>query len=195
VGDITRQIWIQRSESSEAPSFRQVAFGDKMFEVAYDTDRKPLDFEVKLDKFDIGFERGTEQPTKFVSHVRLTDTSLGVSDQPHTISMNVPLTHRGFTFYQSRYSAIPDPHTGESTGQFQSVLQVGTDPARPVKYAGCLVIVLGIFVQFYMRAGVFTDGGKRQRERALRREKRDRAAGAVSDASARTVPKAGEKPL
>jgi hypothetical protein len=27
-------------------------------------------------------------------------------------------------------------------------------------------VVLGAFVQFYMRAGVFTDGGKKERERA-----------------------------
>ena len=30
------------------------------------------------------------------------------------------------------------------------------------------MVVLGAFVQFYMRAGVFTDGGKRERERAAR---------------------------
>ena len=33
-------------------------------------------------------------------------------------------------------------------------------------YAGCIIVVLGAFVQFYMRAGIFTDGGKRERERA-----------------------------
>lgn len=169
VGDATRDIWIQRSESSEAPSFKPVAFGDRLFEVAYDTDRRPLDFEIKLDKFDIGFEPGTEQPTKFASHVRLTDPARGLHDQPLTTSMNEPFSHRGFTFYQSRYSALQDPHTGQPTGQFQSVLQVGTDPARPVKYAGCIVIVMGIFVQFYMRAGVFTDGGRRERESAARK--------------------------
>ena len=34
--------------------------------------------------------------------------------------------------------------------------------------AACL-LVLGIFTQFYMRAGVFTDGGKKERERAARK--------------------------
>ena len=83
--------------------------------------------------------------------------------------MNDPMTHRGFTFYQMRYSAIQDPHTGQRTGQFQSVFQVGVDPGRPIKYAGCIILVLGIFTQFYMRAGVFTDGGKKERERAARK--------------------------
>src|SRR5262249_12053886 len=150
------EVWLQRSESTDSPPFKPVSFGDRLLEIAYDVDRRPLEFELALDKFDIGFEPGTEQPTKYVSHGRLIDPSRDIKDEPHTISMNEPMTHRGFTFYQMRYSALQDPHTGQPTGEFQSVLQVGTDPARPVKYAGCIVIVLGIFVQFYMRAGVFT---------------------------------------
>ncbi|MFO0892337.1 MAG: cytochrome c biogenesis protein ResB, partial [Isosphaeraceae bacterium] len=158
------------SESLDAPSFKRVPFGDRLFEIAYDVDRRPLGFDLKLEDFDVGFEPGTEQATRFVSKVRLNDSGRGVRDQAHTISMNEPMSHRGYTFYQMRYSAIQDPHTGQRTGQFQSVFQVATDPGRPIKYAGCVLLVLGIFVQFYMRAGVFTDGGKRERERALRKE-------------------------
>lgn len=171
VGDTTREIWIQRSESLDAPSFKQVPFGDRLYEIAYDVDRRPLGFDVKLDDFEVGFEPGTEQATKFVSKVRLSDQSMGIRDQPHTISMNEPMTHRGYTFYQSRYSPIVDPRTNQRTGQFQSIFQVGVDPGRPIKYLGCVVLVTGIFVQFYMRAGVFTDGGKKERERAARRAK------------------------
>ena len=80
--------------------------------------------------------------------------------------MNHPLDHRGYTFYQSNYIRVRDPHTGQSTGQFQSVFQVATNPGRPIIYGGCLLVVLGAFLQFYMRAGIFTDGGKRERERA-----------------------------
>ena len=134
-------------------------FGDRLFEIAYDVDRKPLGFDLKLDKFEVGFEPGTEQATKFVSKVRLDDPAEGLKDKPFTISMNEPMAHRGYKFYQMRYSAIQDPHTGQHTGQFQSVFQVGFDPGRPIKYAGCIILVLGIFTQFYMRAGVFSDGG------------------------------------
>jgi hypothetical protein len=62
---------------------------------------------------------------------------------------------------------MKDPHTGGFTGQFQSVFQVATNPGRPVIYAGCLLVVAGAFLQFYMRAGIFTDGGKKERQRAL----------------------------
>jgi hypothetical protein len=171
VGDKTKEIWLQRSESLDAPAFKPFPLGDRLYEIAYDVDRRPLGFELKLDDFEVGFEPGTEQATMFVSKVRLTDSSQGINDRPYTISMNEPMSHQGFSFYQMRYSPIMDPHTGQRTGQFQSVFQVGVDPGRRIKYAGCILLVLGIFTQFYMRAGVFTDGGKRERERAALKAK------------------------
>jgi hypothetical protein len=165
VGSQTKEIWLARSLGLDPPAPRVVSFRDATYEVTYDVDRKPLDFELKLGDFEVGFEPGTEQATKFVSQVELTDPSLGIKNQPYTISMNHPLYHRGYTFYQSRYMPEIDPHTNQSTGRFESVFQVAINPARPVIYAGCLMVVLGAFVQFYMRAGIFTDGGKRERER------------------------------
>jgi ResB-like family len=163
----TKEVWVSRSENLDPPPSRFVTFADRTYEVCFDVDRRPLGFELKLDDFDMGFEPGTEQPTHYVSQVRLTDPSLKIKEQPHTISMNNPLDHRGFTFYQSNYIRMKDPHTGGFSGQFQSVFQVATNPGRPVIYAGCMLIVAGAFLQFYMRAGIFTDGGKKERQRAL----------------------------
>ena len=95
----------------------------------------------------------------------LTDKDQGTKDQRITISMNEPLTHRGYTFYQQEYRPDFDTKTGQPTGRFISTLQVATDPGWLVKYTGCALIVLGAFLQFYMRAGLFTDGGKKERER------------------------------
>jgi hypothetical protein len=163
----TKDVWLSRSENLDPPPSRFLTFGDRAYEIAYDADRRPLGFELKLDDFDMGFEPGTEQPTHYVSQVRLTDSSAGIKAKPYEISMNHPLDHRGFTFYQSNYIRMRDPHTGGFTGQFQSVFQVATNPGRPIIYAGCVLIVAGAFIQFYMRAGIFTDGGKKERERAL----------------------------
>jgi hypothetical protein len=165
-GGQTKEVWLSRSESFDPPPPQTVAFRDSVFQIMYDVDRKPLGFELKLDDFDTGFEPGTEQATHFESKVRLTDESAGIKDQPHTIWMNHPLDYRGYTFYQSNYIRVRDPHTRQFTGQFQSVFQVATNPGRPIIYSGCLLVVLGAFMQFYMRAGIFTDGGKRERERA-----------------------------
>ncbi len=165
VGGQTKEIWLSRSENLDPPSPRHLAFGDRFFELVYDVDRKPLGFELKLDDFDTGFEPGTEQATHFESKVRLTDPEQGIKDKPYTIWMNHPLDHRGYTFYQSNYIRERDPRTHQFTGQFQSVFQVAANPGRPIIYSGCLLVVIGAFLQFYMRAGIFTDGGKKEREK------------------------------
>src|SRR5262249_32971132 len=118
------------------------------------------------------FDPGTQQPKSFTSEVLLSDLAGGVKDKPVTITMNEPMVHRHLTFYQSSYSEGRDPQTGQGNGQFNSVLQVGYDPGRPVKYFGCALVVFGAFVQFYMRAGIFTDGGKKERARSAAREAR-----------------------
>ena len=76
----------QRSESPDGSSFKPVPFRDRLFEIAYDVDRKPLGFELKLDDFDVGFEPGTEQATKFVSKVRLDRSGRGYQGQAATRS-------------------------------------------------------------------------------------------------------------
>ena len=167
----TKEFWLSRSESLDPPPPQTVTFRDSVYEITYDVDRKPLGFELKLDDFDMDFEPGTEQPTHFVSKVRLTDKTEGMTEVPHTISMNNPLDHRGYRFFQSNYIRVRDPRTNQFTGQFQSVFQVATNPGRPIIYGGCSLVVLGAFLQFYMRAGIFTDGGKKERERIAAKKK------------------------
>ncbi len=172
---VTKEFWIQRSPGLD-PLPQHVEFPSGEYEVAYDADRRPLGCTLKLDDFKVEFDPGTQQASSFVSQVRLTDESQGIKDKKYTISMNEPLSHKGYTFYQSSYIREEDPRTRRFTGRFQSVFQVGIDPGRSIKYLGCVLIVLGAFVQFYMRAGLFSDGGKR--ERALAEAKARKRAGA-----------------
>jgi hypothetical protein len=81
------------------------------------------------------------------------------------ITMNHPLTHRKFTFYQSSFHP-------SSSGDFVSVFQVGHDAGRPLKYAGSLLLVLGVFLQFYMKAGVFTGAAKSDDHKAAERARK-----------------------
>ncbi len=188
VGGETRPIWLRRSVSLDQPKPEIVTFRDGAYALAFDADRKPLGFELKLEDFEVGFEPGTQQPTKFESKVRLTDKSEGIRDEAHTIWMNHPLDHNGYTFYQMRYQPDIDPQTDRPSGRFLSVFQVATNPGRSTIYTGCLLVVLGAFFQFYMRAGVFTDGGKKERKRS---EARARAA--ATDGAEPASEKATEK--
>ncbi|MDR3636684.1 MAG: cytochrome c biogenesis protein ResB [Isosphaeraceae bacterium] len=188
VGSETKTFWVSRSLTLDK-RWQNVVFpnGDT-YEVSYDMDRKPLGFELTLDDFDRLFDPGTEQPSRFVSKVRLTDETQSIKNRPITIAMNEPLTHRNYTFYQSSYQPELDPRTNRETGRFISVLQVATDGGRGIKYAGCGLVVLGAMVQLVTRTGVFTDGGRRERARTAARAARHASAnGTQHDDSNTTV--------
>ena len=160
--EATREFYVRQSPTYNA-DWQTVVFPNAMYRIAYDVDRRPLGFELELEDFEVTFNPGTDQARSYVSKVLLTDKAEGIEKKPLVITMNEPITHRGYTFYQSSYIPETLPHSSRKTGRFQSVFQVGSDPARRVKYAGCLLVIVGAFVQFYMRAGLFTDGGKRER--------------------------------
>ena len=165
VGNETREVWLRKSPTFD-PAYRQVTFPDGIYEVALDVDRMDLGFSLKLNDFDVGFDPGTSTASSYRSEVTLTDEARGIKDKPVSIYMNHTLDHRGWRFFQSNYSRQVDPRTGRETGEFISVFQVAKNPARELIYFGCIVVVIGAFVQFYMRAGIFTDGGKLQHQRA-----------------------------
>lgn len=153
VGNDSKEFWIRRSPDLN-PLYQPVRVGTDLYEVAFDIDRLDLDFEIKLVDFEAAVDPGTNQASSFVSKIELTDTRQKVIKKPITISMNNPLTWRGYTFYQSNY--IPETDKmGRKTGEFISVFQVRHDRVWGITYLGCLVIVLGIFIQFYMKSGPF----------------------------------------
>lgn len=164
VGDETQEFWVRRGGDLD-PHFNVKRFKAGDFEIAYDFDRLNLGFDVELVKFEVGFDPGTEQAKSYLSDVLVDDPAKGLRKHPVRISMNLPMVHRNWTFYQSSYLPERDPETNRKTGAFRSIFQVGYDPGRALKYLGCGLVVFGAFVQFYMRAGIFTDGGKRERER------------------------------
>jgi hypothetical protein len=83
----------------------------------------------------------------FSSRVRVTDQPRGVEEE-HVISLNEPLTYAGLTLYQ--YDFDDAGHGRES-----STFSVASDPGRPLKYAGSLLVCAGIAIMFYMRAYFF----------------------------------------
>jgi hypothetical protein len=61
--------------------------------------------------------------------------------RPVTISMNKPLRHRGYTFYQASYSEDAD-------GAQTSTLAVARNYGRLIPYVATTVIVVGMLVHF-----------------------------------------------
>jgi hypothetical protein len=105
-------------------------------------DRRTIDlpFQMKLEKFTKRDYPGTETPMSYESLVQLPATG-----ETHLISMNEPLKKDGFTIYQSSYVL-------EEGRPPESVFSVNDDPGRPVKYAGALILAIGIILFTVMRS-------------------------------------------
>jgi ResB-like family len=146
-----------------AIEWETVKFPDATYRVALDFDRLTLPFTLGLTRFEPGKDPGSPTPATFQSWVTLNDPDLDFKDEKREIFMNHTLSHRGWTFYQSSFHRVANPETGQEDWAYASVFQVHYDPAWKIIYSGCLFMVIGIFLQFYMRAGLFSDGGKRER--------------------------------
>lgn len=74
-----------------------------------------------------------------------------------TIEVNLPLSHEGYTFYQTGY----DPKDPSWTS-----LQVVRDPGVPVVYAGFLLMIVGLTAVFYVcpQRNAVEESGREQEE-------------------------------
>jgi ABC-type transport system involved in cytochrome c biogenesis permease subunit len=144
VGERQADLWLARDGLP-----RRVELGDDLnLTVAYGVDHLPLPFRVHVDRFERGVDPGTDNAASFASQVRVLDERDQPIGEPARIAMNEPLRHGGLTFYQSGFQKLPN-------GRTVTILAVNRDPGRVIKYAGSLLIVLGIFTMFYMRAYFF----------------------------------------
>jgi cytochrome c biogenesis protein ResB len=133
-----------------------------------------LGFSVYLREFQMRLEPGSAMPANYASLVDFVSRD-SVSHEGEKkilrenvlISMNAPVdfadpqTGRVWRLFQSGYNGPWKPGTPEfefyagkdrSREQlFLSILKVSHDPGRVWKYAGSLLIVLGIVVVFYLR--------------------------------------------
>ena len=80
---------------------------------------------------------GTEIPKNFSSRIRLK-TDDGRGDREVLIYMNNPLRHAGLTFYQASFEK----------GDTVSILQVVRNPGWVLPYVSCVMMGLGLLVQF-----------------------------------------------
>lgn len=112
---------------------------DRMYLVAYQNRRIPLGFEMNLKEFRKTDYPGTMRAMAYESVVNYD----GKPDT--TISMNEPLKYKDFYFYQASFDQSP---SGLITS---SILSVNRDPGRAWKYAGSLIMCIGIVLLFFFR--------------------------------------------
>lgn len=127
-----QNLWLELGASGQIP------LSDALYYVQYTKKEVDFGFDLTLKEFRVSFYEGTQRPMSYESDVEF-------GGQKQTISMNEPLHHAGYTFYQSSYEM-----DAEGKPRY-SVLSVNLDPGRWVKYLGSLMIVLGITSMFYFK--------------------------------------------
>ncbi len=120
-----------------------IHLGGRFFTLAYGEKQSELPFSLKLLKFHVGMNPGTDQPASFQSLV-LVETPGKEMGAPITIEMNHPLKQGGYVFYQASYQPMDN-------GGYLSVLSVARDPGMELKYAGSLILVAGISFMFWFK--------------------------------------------
>ncbi len=115
-------------------------FNDKgAYILTYGNKQLNMGFEMTLKNFEVGRYQGTMRASSYKSLVEVP----GLGERE--ISMNEPLKHNGYTFYQASFQE--DPNTGKPTA---SIISVNYDPGRILKYLGTALIVLGALLMFYL---------------------------------------------
>lgn len=131
-----KPFWLALGERAPAQIGGRAAF------VAFQNEMIELPFKLTLEKFSKVDYPGTQTAMSYESRVRLSrDGSV------HTISMNEPLKEAGYTLYQASYMLSPDSPP-------VTVLSVNRDPGRPIKYAGSVILSIGIVMFTLMRSRV-----------------------------------------
>jgi hypothetical protein len=129
-------LWLQRNKPREMTIDGvpyQLAYGDRMID---------LGFELKLDRFRVGYYPGGRRPRSFESTVTIIDPARG-APQVRVISMNHPTKYGGYNLYQSSYKQLDD--------RMVSFLSVSRDPGLPVVFAGYITTLLGMLIVIWLR--------------------------------------------
>jgi hypothetical protein len=118
----------------------EVQIGGKVFEMAFQFKRYYEPYTIGLKKFTHDSYKGTPIPKNFASRVRVINPQKK-EDREVVIKMNYPLRYAGNTYYQAGF----DERRADET-----ILEVVTNPGWLTPYLACILVGLGLIIQFSM---------------------------------------------
>jgi len=124
--------------SCEMGARQEFSHQNRSYQLAFRFKRYYQPYYLKLEKFTHEKYRGTEIPKNFASRVRIERPDTG-ENREVLIYMNSPLRYDGKTFYQAGF----DEHDPRVT-----ILQVVRNPSWLTPYFACVLVALGLIVQF-----------------------------------------------
>ncbi len=126
--------------SMEVPSL--VKYGDKTFGLSWGSKLIKLPFAIELVDFKIERYPGSLSPSSYFSDVVVLD---GKKHFSQIISMNKPLSYKGYKLFQSSYDK-------DEKG---TILSVNKDPGKLPTYVGYFLLALGFVLNFFTRHSRF----------------------------------------
>jgi hypothetical protein len=119
---------------------RRIPVADQVATVAYRSPEAELPFRVTLLRFSNESYPGSRMAATYESTVRVEDPEQGTFET--LISMNHPLHHRGYIFFQSSFV---------EGRPMMSIFSVARAPGLPIVYLGTTLIGVGIIWMFYVK--------------------------------------------
>jgi len=119
---------------------RQVSFDGRTASIAFRSPETALPFRVTLLRFNNESYPGSRMAATYESTVRVDDSEQGSFET--LISMNHPLHHRGYIFFQSSFV---------EGRPMMSIFSVARAPGLPLVYLGVALIGSGIIWMFYVK--------------------------------------------
>ena len=127
-------VWLVSPHLGMPQTFQ---YAGKTWEVALRSQRHYYPFALTLLKFSHDVYAGTDIPKNFSSRVRIQSDD-GHDDREVLIFMNSPLRYGGQTFYQA----------GFDKNDTTTILQVVRNPSWTLPYIACVMMGLGLVIQF-----------------------------------------------
>jgi len=135
--------------SAELPMPQHFSFAGRDWKLAMRFQRRYLPFSLTLVKFSHDVYPGTDIPKNFSSQVRLNPAD-GAPGRDVRIYMNNPLRTAGLTFYQKSFVRTDRPESDSTT-----ILQVVRNPSWRMPYLACLMMAIGMVLQFSLHLAAF----------------------------------------
>lgn len=144
-----KEFWVQKDQGTE-----QVTLAGNLYSVRYTFKQVDLGFKIKLERAEQTVDPGTGAAASYTSYVQLYDDKNDIHGEHRIVTMNEPLEHQGYKFYQSTYN---DLQATDNAGKPVSLsgFTIGYDPGLGLKYRGSLMLGIGIAIMFYMKAYFF----------------------------------------
>lgn len=130
-----------------------------LYQIRFINTAKTLPFEVTLHRARAPRDPGSTRFAGYESNI--TVKAKEGSDKPvdHKLYMNHTLDYGGYRFFQANFQeteiVYDDPKLDARRKANISGIQLARDPGRYFKYSGTIIVVLGIFIMFYMKAYFF----------------------------------------